>query len=129
MSCKCPSTLEMTTLDDVVVWVDPLDATNEFAHVNVLFWFPPKLTHNHPLVDRHKMRSWTVSYCILLIVVLNSLIQFELFIEVCNLCTKYLILANALECVYALIFLSLVSKPTIYNKCQNLIEMPCSVTF
>lgn len=38
---SCPQTLESTTVDDVVVWVDPLDGTSEFAqgfleHVTIL---------------------------------------------------------------------------------------------
>ncbi|CUT99590.1 3'2'5' bisphosphate nucleotidase 1 [Echinococcus multilocularis] len=38
---NCPKGLESTTVDDVVVWVDPLDGTNEFAqgvleHVTIL---------------------------------------------------------------------------------------------
>ncbi len=31
---KCPPELESTTLEDVVVWVDPLDGTSEFAQVS-----------------------------------------------------------------------------------------------
>lgn len=31
---NCPKSLASTTLDDVVVWVDPLDGTSEFAQVS-----------------------------------------------------------------------------------------------
>lgn len=33
LSKQCPHELESVTLDDIVVWVDPLDGTNEFAQV------------------------------------------------------------------------------------------------
>ncbi|VDD82129.1 unnamed protein product [Mesocestoides corti] len=41
LSKKCPAELESAALDDIVVWVDPLDGTSEFAqgfleHVTVL---------------------------------------------------------------------------------------------
>ena len=35
---KCPQQLESTKLDDIVIWVDPLDGTSEFAQVGLQFF-------------------------------------------------------------------------------------------
>lgn len=46
LSIKCPQQYENIAMEDIVVWVDPLDGTTEFTRVNIL----EKLFHNFQFI-------------------------------------------------------------------------------